>query len=97
MEPIGHASLSAFRVLAAAAKLGVLARFLTVLATVLSIGTALGNHALAARVCAFVCVGHVEVTSLGVTLCASHKNHKLGRFTIRGEGRLAVPQPAGAI
>ena len=59
----GHAALSAFRMLAAAAKLGVPARFLTVLATVLSIGTALGDHALAAGMCAFVCVSHVRVTS----------------------------------
>lgn len=81
--------------LAAAAKLGVLARFLTVLATVLSIGTALGNHALAAGMCAFG-VSHVRVTS-GSLYAPLHKNHKLGRFATAAKDASRVPQPAGAI
>ena len=74
--------------LAAAAKLGVLARFLTVLATVLSIGTALGNHALAAGMCAFVCVSHVRVTS-GSLYAPCMRITSSGASRPRGEGRLA--------
>jgi len=55
--------LSACRVLAAAAELRMLARFLAVLAAVLSIGAVRGHGALAGGVRAFVRVGHVWVTS----------------------------------
>src|SRR5258705_5378343 len=46
--------------LAIAAKLCPLARLLAVLATVLPVGTVLGNHTLAAGMCALGCVGHGE-------------------------------------
>ena len=42
-----------------------MARFLTVFATVLSVRAVLGNHALAARVCALLRVDHMRVTSRG--------------------------------
>jgi hypothetical protein len=54
--------LSAGLVLAATAKLGLLAGFLAVLAAVLPVRTALGDHALAGWVRALVRVGH-DVTS----------------------------------
>ena len=48
--------------LAAATKFRLVARLPTVLATVLAMGTVLGNHVLAAGVCALRCVGHRRVT-----------------------------------
>ncbi|MGE5244187.1 MAG: hypothetical protein ACM3SQ_08165 [Betaproteobacteria bacterium] len=56
-------ALSAFQMLAAATKFGLLARFLAVLTAVLAIGTVLRDRALAARVRALVGVSHERVTS----------------------------------
>jgi hypothetical protein len=82
-------ALSARRMLTAATKFRLVTRLLTVLATVLAVGTVLRDHTPAAGVCAFRCASHRRVTS------RSLYNPQLGSTSLRSWLALSRQQRIG--